>query len=79
MTKKKWLNKIIIYFSFPFIAIIYKLLYLTYRLEIDKDTSAPLPPAQAILASFHQRFFPLISFLVKLRPTVMISQSNDGS
>lgn len=77
MTKKKWLNKIIIYCFSPCIFFFYKLIYLSYRIRKDK-ISEKLALSPCIFVSFHKRFFPFAGFLSKQRLTLIISQSDDG-
>ena len=78
MTKKKWLNKIIIYISFPFIFFFYKLIHSTYRVEIDKKKLLFWASKKPIIAFLHQRIFILIHFLAPLRPTALVGESDDG-
>lgn len=82
MLKKKF-RRLLYRYILPYCGLmIVRLLSMTYRLRIvdaEKEKDLLDSEGSLIYASWHQRFFPGITFFSTRRPIcIMISQSNDG-
>ncbi|WP_020587208.1 lysophospholipid acyltransferase family protein [Desulfobacter curvatus] len=80
---KKRFRHFLYYYLFPYTGLFFvRLLSATYRIKIvDPDNEQNILKAggRVVYASWHQRFFPGITFFSKRKPiAIMISQSRDG-
>jgi lysophospholipid acyltransferase (LPLAT)-like uncharacterized protein len=80
---KKWFQKFLYRYFFPYAGVfLVRLLSATYRIRIvDSENEFGLIKAKKglVYASWHQRFFPGITFFSSRRPiAIIISQSRDG-
>lgn len=80
---KKTFRRFLYYYLFPYAGLfLVRLLSATYRIRIvDPDNEHDILKAggQIVYASWHQRFFPGITFFSTRKPiAIMISQSRDG-
>jgi len=80
---KKIFRRFLYYYVFPYGGLfLVRLLSATYRIRIvDPDNEQAILKAggQVVYASWHQRFFPGITFFSQRKPiAIMISQSRDG-
>ncbi|GAB6145525.1 lysophospholipid acyltransferase family protein [Desulfocicer niacini] len=80
---KKKPNQLLYHYLFPYAGLILvRLLSLTYRVRIidsENETSIRNRGGGIVYASWHQRFFPGITFFSRRRPiAIMISHSRDG-
>lgn len=80
---KKIFRRFLYYYVFPYGGLfLVRLLSATYRIRlVDPDNEQAVLKAggQVVYASWHQRFFPGITFFSRRRPiAIMISQSRDG-
>lgn len=80
---KKIFRRFLYYYVFPYGGLfLVRLLSATYRIRlVDPDNEQAVLKAggQVVYASWHQRFFPGITFFSRRRPiAIIISQSRDG-
>ena len=80
---KKRFRRFLYFYLFPYAGLfLVRLLSATYRIRIvDKDNEQDIlkKGGQVVYASWHQRFFPGITFFSTRKPiAIMISQSRDG-
>ncbi|WP_320045232.1 lysophospholipid acyltransferase family protein [uncultured Desulfobacter sp.] len=80
---KKIFRHLLYYYLFPYAGLfLVRLLSATYRIKIvdlDHEQNILKAGGQLVYASWHQRFFPGITFFSTRKPiAIMISQSRDG-